>query len=187
MAASGLKQSALGVLVPEAEALVKPFRDRYDPSAAEGVPAHITTLVPFKRPETISAEVLDTLQHLFARFARFTFSLTEVRRFPDVLYLAPMPDTPFKALTQAVTDHFPDTPPYGGAFAEVIPHLTLAQVADAAQLNQIAQDFEQASRGRLPIAATVTEVVLLDNMTGRWQSRAHFALSSHQVSTNEAI
>jgi hypothetical protein len=33
-------------LVPEAESLVKPFRERYDPSAAVGVPAHISTGSP---------------------------------------------------------------------------------------------------------------------------------------------
>jgi hypothetical protein len=43
-----LNESAL--VVPEAEPLVKPFRDRYDPSAAAGVPAHITLLYPFKQP-----------------------------------------------------------------------------------------------------------------------------------------
>lgn len=175
-----VKQSALGVLVPEAEALVKPFRDRYDPSAAEGVPAHITILVPFKPPEALTAEVLETLRRLFAGFTRFTFALTEVRRFPDVLYLAPAPDTPFQALTQAVVDRFPETPPYGGAFDHVVPHLTIAQTAEAEQLNQITQDFERASAGKLPISAAVTEVVLLDNASGPWRFRARFALSHIQ-------
>lgn len=178
MARPSLKQSALGVMVPEAESLVKPFRDRYDPSAAEGVPAHITILVPFKPPEMITAEVLDTLQRLFARFTRFTFSLTDLRRFPDVLYLAPVPETPFKTLTGKLVEQFPDTPPYGGAFADVIPHLTIAQVAEPAQLNQIAQDFEQAAAGKLPVSAMVTEVVLLDNTNGPWQCHTRFALSN---------
>jgi hypothetical protein len=43
--------SALVVLVLEAEASVKPFRDRHDPSAAAGMPAHITLLYPFKPPD----------------------------------------------------------------------------------------------------------------------------------------
>jgi 2'-5' RNA ligase len=176
MATGVLRQSALGVLVPEAEGLVKPFRDRYDPSAAEGVPAHITTLVPFKPPRTITAEVLETLRQLFAQFQPFVFALTETRRFPDVLYLAPVPEAPFQALTQAVVDGFPETPPYGGAFAHVIPHLTVAQAAEPHQLNQIAQAFEQAAEGRLPISATVTEVGLLDNTNGHWQLRARFPL-----------
>lgn len=41
-------ESALVMLVPQSEALVRSFRDRYDPSAAEGIPAHITLLYPFK-------------------------------------------------------------------------------------------------------------------------------------------
>jgi hypothetical protein len=40
-------ESALVVLVPEAEAATKPFRDQYDPAAAARVPAHITLLYPF--------------------------------------------------------------------------------------------------------------------------------------------
>ena len=44
-------ESALVILVPEAEPLVRPFRHRFDPSAALGVPAHITLLYPFIAPE----------------------------------------------------------------------------------------------------------------------------------------
>jgi len=43
-------ESSLMIVVPEAERLVKPFREKYDPSAAVGVPAHITLLYPFKLP-----------------------------------------------------------------------------------------------------------------------------------------
>jgi hypothetical protein len=34
--------TALVILVPEAEALVSSFRNKHDPSAADGMPAHIT-------------------------------------------------------------------------------------------------------------------------------------------------
>ena len=40
-------ESALVVLVPEAEVVVKSFRDQYDPLAANGCPAHVTLLYPF--------------------------------------------------------------------------------------------------------------------------------------------
>jgi hypothetical protein len=76
-----------------------------------------------------------------------------------------------------VAERFPEAPPYGGAFAHIIPHLTIAHAADRDQLNQIAQAFEQASQGKLPILAAVNEVLLLDNTTGRWQIRANFPLS----------
>ena len=43
-------ESALVVLVPEADPLVGPFRSFFDPSAALGVPAHVTLLYPFVEP-----------------------------------------------------------------------------------------------------------------------------------------
>jgi hypothetical protein len=49
--------TALIILVPEAEALVKEFRDKYDHSAAEGMPAHVTVLYPFKTLEHIGEDV----------------------------------------------------------------------------------------------------------------------------------
>jgi len=45
----------------------------------------------------------------------------------DVLYLAPRPDEPFRALTRAVCAAFPGYLPYGGAFADTIPHLTVGE------------------------------------------------------------
>ena len=47
-------ESALVVVVPEAEQLVGPFREKYDPSAAAGMPPHITLLYPFKPPDAVS-------------------------------------------------------------------------------------------------------------------------------------
>jgi hypothetical protein len=82
-------ESALVALVPEAEFLVKSFRERYDPSAALGVPAHITLLYPFKPPDQIDAPVLAQLGGSFACFAPITFELQSLQRFPDVLWLAP--------------------------------------------------------------------------------------------------
>ena len=84
-------ESALVVLVPEAESLVRPFRERFDPSAALGVPAHITLLYPFIAPEQDRCWTPSTKRpSVFRGFAPIAFSLTEVRRFPaETLYLAP--------------------------------------------------------------------------------------------------
>jgi 2'-5' RNA ligase superfamily len=67
---------------PMAEALMKAFRDKYDPSAAAGMPAHITLLYPFKPPAELAADVLDSLHNCFSRFLPFSYSLVAVRRFP---------------------------------------------------------------------------------------------------------
>ena len=170
-------ESALMVLVPEAEALVKPFRDRYDPTAAAGVPAHITLLYPFKHPDEIDQTVVEDLNQRFHQCAPFRFSLAPIRRFPHaVLYLAPEPDEPFRELTLAIWDWYSETPPYGGKWPDIVPHLSVACVKDEQQLDSIADDFVQASRGRLPIRAIAAEVALMEKRSGRWLVRAKFGL-----------
>lgn len=170
-------ESALVVLVPEAEALVKPFRDRHDPSAAAGVPAHITLLYPFKPPFEIGAAEMGTLRQCFARFASFRFQLIRIRRFPvETLYLEPEPDDPFRQITLAIWKEFPETPPYGGRHPDIVPHLSVARTADDRQLDQIAEEFSVAARDALPIQARADSVALLDTISGRWQTRTTFAL-----------
>jgi 2'-5' RNA ligase len=168
--------SALIVLVPEAEALVKPFRDAYDPSAAAGMPAHITLLYPFKPPDEIAATVLDALRACLAPFGALHFSLASTRRFPGVLYLAPSPDDALRRMTMAIWERFPETPPYGGRFADVIPHLTVAQLDDEQRLDRIAAAFALASRDKLPLVAAATEVALMHYRSDRWHVCATFGL-----------
>jgi 2'-5' RNA ligase len=170
-------ESALVVLVPEAEGLVKAFRAKFDPSAAAGMPAHITLLHPFKPPAELGADVLESLHTCFASFVPFTYSLAAIRRFgAEVLYLAPEPDEPFRGLTRAICQRYPETPPYGGKFAEVIPHLTVAQVPNEDDLDRIAEDFALAATGMLPMIASAADVALMDNGSGDWQIRDVCAL-----------
>src|SRR5271166_3747670 len=162
-------ESGLAVLVPEAELLVSSFRGQYDPSAAAGMPAHITLLYPFKPPGEIGDPVIEKLDQCFAGFPAFDFSLAEIRRLPGgVLYLAPEPDEPFRRLTLTVWDCYPETPPYSGRYSSIVPHLTVAQLADEHQAEQVAVEFAQASRGQLPIHAIATEIALMDTRTGSW-------------------
>lgn len=169
-------ESALVVLIPEAESLVETFRKLYDPSAAIGVPAHVTILYPFKSPDELTTDVITTLRELFLKIPSFTTSFPDVQRSPDMLYLAPVPSEPFRQLTEIVAKHFPDTPPYGGAFIEIIPHLTVAQVRDFQQLDEISADFHKAARDKLPIHVKVNTVTLMDNSSDYWQVRAQFSL-----------
>jgi 2'-5' RNA ligase len=141
------------------------------------VPAHITLLYPFKPPDEVSGAVLDELRRSFARFAPFRFALAQIRRFPaEVLYLAPEPDEPFRRLTSAIWNWYPETPPYGGQWLDIVPHLSVARLADEQQLDRITDEFAQASRGISPIRATAAEVALMDNLSGRWQVRATLCL-----------
>ncbi|MDX9953221.1 MAG: 2'-5' RNA ligase family protein [Anaerolineae bacterium] len=172
-------QSALVIFIPEAESLIQDFRDRYDPSST-GIPAHVTLLYPFKPPAELTAEVLATLQELFSQHPGFTVTFQEFQEFPDVLYLAPSPAEPFRQLTELLANRYPETPPYGGAFTEIIPHLTLAQAGAAQGLAAIAAQFREFAATRLPIQARVDTISLLDNAGGHWSLRAQFPLGRIQ-------
>ncbi len=157
------RRTALIVPVPEAEPAVGPIRLANDWSAARGVPAHITVLFPFLPGE----EVDETALHdLFARFPAFDFALDRVERFETgLVWLHPEPSWRFADLTAAVSQRWPEAPPYEGAFDEVIPHLTVSETP---------LDLQVA----LPIAARAQEVVLIeeDEATGQWSTRARFPL-----------
>jgi 2'-5' RNA ligase len=171
-------ESALVILIPEAESLVGSFRAEYDPSAAVGIPAHVTVIYPFKPPRDLSADVLRKLEDLFAGCPGFQAVFTELQRFPNVLYLSPEPADPFRRLIRTVADRFPEALPYGGEFTEIIPHLTVAQVAEPERLKEIAAAFARAAKDRLPIPAKISEIVLMENSSGYWQIRRRFPLKT---------
>lgn len=170
-------ESALVVLIPEAEDLVSDFRNQFDPSAAAGVAAHVTIVYPFKSPIELTPETIAALRDLFSKTASFEVSFTGPKRFPGVLYLSPEPDELFRCLTEKVTEQFPDALPYGGKFADIVPHLTIANGCDSQQLDSIEADFRRQANTRLPLRSTVKEATLLDNQSGRWQARHHFLLA----------
>jgi 2'-5' RNA ligase len=148
------RETTLLIVVPQAERLVGRWRERFDPSAADGVPAHITLLYPMGSPEGMTAEVLRDLADVFARVPAVEFRLERPGRFPEVLFLTPVPEESFRDLIRIAADQFPDYPPYGGAFDDPVPHLTVAQSEDQALLARI----EAAIRPGLPVDARADAV-----------------------------
>lgn len=169
-------EAALVVLVPEAEELVGPFREAYDPSAAKGMPAHITINYPFRPGADPSADLEGRLRTLFSSLSEFRFRLQRAARFPEVLYLAPEPEGPFRELASQVWNAFPDSPPYSGEYAGVTPHLTVAQQEDSHAFEYICADFQQRAEGLLPISSIARRVWMMDNRSGRWRKRTAFPL-----------
>jgi len=170
-------ESALVVLAPLAEPLVQAYRAEHDPSAALGVPAHVTVLYPFA-PPALPAATLAQLMALFAEFEPFDYALAELRQWPGLLYLAPEPAAPFRSLTQRAAAAFPDYPPYGGRFSDIIPHLTLAQLEDAERLAGVAAHFQANCGPQLPLRLRAEAVALLDNERGAWRVCATFPLGA---------
>jgi hypothetical protein len=129
-----------GIVIPVPEA------DRLVQSASSGprrlpgfgaVPAHITLLAPFLPEDELDDSTWETLGAFFDDITPFGFELTDVCEFPGgVTYLAPEPASTFRRLTQELHRLFPEFPPYGGAFDDIVPHLTvpLADGEDMAAL-----------------------------------------------------
>lgn len=124
--------SALIVRVPEAEELVDLIRQRHDPAAAMGVPAHVTVISPFLPTASPSVATVNAAAAVCATLPSFPFRLEVSGRWPTVAYLIPTPAKPFIRMTQAFATRFPECPPYGGAHAEIVPHLTYAYGAGIA-------------------------------------------------------
>ncbi|GHI82905.1 2'-5' RNA ligase family protein, partial [Streptomyces xanthophaeus] len=87
-------------------------------------------------------------------------------------YLLPEPDTQLRQLTEAIADHWPEAPPYGGRFTEIVPHLTIAQGQEDAVLEEIEAGFAD----RLPFTSHVASIELMVHDGVQWQERASFAL-----------
>ncbi len=116
--------------MPAAEAAVAHWRRRHDRAARAGVPAHVTVCFPFLPPHEVDDATEDALAALVTATPAFSLALTRVDGFGDaVLWLAPEPDEPLRALTRAVCATF-GLLPYGGAHGGVddaVPHLTVAE------------------------------------------------------------
>ncbi len=171
-----MPETALICRVPEAERYISHYRQRFDPSARRNVPAHVTILYPFMAPELIDASVLAILQGIADSVPCFNYRMRETRRFPVALYLAPDPADPFAALTDGVARAFPEFPPFEGKFETVVPHITVAH-GDEPLLCEIEVELRIALSGA-GVAARCSEVVLIENASGRWEQMHVFALKA---------
>lgn len=160
------RESAVVVCVPEAEPLVAEWRLRYDPSAARGVPAHITLLYPFVPPDELSADVDQKLDAEFASVAPFDITFHRASRFGDeILFLDPEPDEPFVEMIRRLSNRF-GLVPYGGTIPvdRVKPHLT---VVDGHK--EVLDDVERRLIAQLPISCRLVEAwILVSDEEWRW-------------------
>jgi 2'-5' RNA ligase len=173
-----MDQTALIVPVPRIGPLLQPWRSRYDPSAAGGVPPHVTVLVPFLRPAELRAHHLAALEDVVAHHAEIDVELATVGMFDEgVLHMRPEPDTPFRELTADVHDRFPDSQPYGGRHDEVVPHVTVGHDIPRPAASHAARSLMLA----LPIRVHLDVVQLWAPRGDQWTIVASFPLGTALV------
>ncbi|WP_327302370.1 2'-5' RNA ligase family protein [Streptomyces sp. NBC_01298] len=166
-------QTGLIVRIPEAEPAVRAWRERLDPSARAGVPAHVTVLFPFLEESRIDPLVHAGLAEVLGSHQAFDLRFERCGRLPEVSYLVPEPAAPLIRLTEAIAERWPEAPPYGGRFAEIVPHLTIAQGQQDAVLDEIESDLGDG----LPLTSRVSSVELMVHDGTKWRVRASFALA----------
>lgn len=172
--------TALVVPVPEAEALVQPWRQRFDPSCPLGVPAHITLLYPFVPPARLDEPLLDGLRAFFAAQPAFPFQLDGPVRERHLSYLPPWPAAPFVGLIEALVARWPEHPPYQGKYGQQPrPHLSIGYSEDGARPSLADHAAIVADLGpRLPVAAHARRVLLMIRRQDRWAQGPGFELGT---------
>jgi 2'-5' RNA ligase len=167
-------ETAILLCVPEAEPLVREWRRKGDPSAAHGVPAHVTLLYPFLPADSVDDGVVAELRWFFRGIDAFPVRFTSVQRFEPagVVWVAPESDS-LVQLTRSLARRWPECPPYAGEIPidELVPHLTIVQTDDRA-LRQSAAD---AVSPGLPFEMMASSAALwVQDGDGEWAERTTF-------------
>jgi 2'-5' RNA ligase len=144
------------------------LRAQHDPMAHAGVPAHVTLLFPFLATEDLTPAIRRRLARIGSQVQPFGVRFAGTGRFPGVLWLAPEPTATFVDLTERLARAFPDHPPYEGAHADIVPHLTVA-FGEAAVLDRLER---KAIRAGVAFRRRVEAIeVIAEDGTGRWHAR----------------
>jgi 2'-5' RNA ligase len=164
-------ESAILLEVPEAEPLVRELRREGDVSASLGVPAHVTLLYPFV--DDPDPGVVEELRWFFAGVDGFPLEFSTVGEFPEVVYLAPDQTAEVSGLIDALARRWPEHPPYGGLFEQVVPHLTVVDTPDG----ELRQRAREAVEPGLPVRSSATEASLWVQDGSDWRCVARFPLA----------
>ncbi|MCC2321309.1 2'-5' RNA ligase family protein [Cellulomonas xiejunii] len=114
---------------------------------------HITVLGPFVDRGDVGDDLVNAIRRILEPARAFDFQLSTVGHFAGGhTYLAPDPAEPFIQLTGMFVAAFPQWPPYGGAFDEVVPHLSIGEALSEPEVAMVRQ--------LLPIRTTADEVTL---------------------------
>ncbi|MBC7462003.1 MAG: 2'-5' RNA ligase family protein [Thermoleophilia bacterium] len=163
--------TAIVVLCPEVDERVRRWHVH---APTPGLPSHVTLLYPFKRLADVTDADLTLLQAIFAAECVAPIAFARTGRFPGVLYLEPVDDARFRRLTDELVDAWPDFPPYGGMFDDVIPHLTVTHGVPEGELDMIEAELAP----HLPLVTTADEAWLMTFDGDEWSCEARLAFGA---------
>lgn len=132
----------------------------------QGMPAHVTLLYPFVEATRLGPDVAAEARRALSDVRPFRCEFSTFGRFTDppaALYLEPVPERPFRTMTALLEQAF-GTRAYGGAFDEVIPHLTLVESSDTSAWIRV----ESLIGPALPIVEIVSGFSIYRQRAGTW-------------------
>ena len=129
------------------------------------IPPHFTLLSPWDL-EPWSEQARTRLCLAVHQIAPFQLRLSSVGTLPTGhVYLDPEPSRDLSALFSALTHAFPEFPPYGGAFSEWLPHLTVSRRGGEPTATDVRCELEAHG----PLVLDVDEVSAWEYLpSGRW-------------------
>ena len=170
-----LETAIVLVLAEAAPQLSALHAEHYPEAAARQIPLHITLLSPFVARAELSGAVVSALRRFFAERPTPAFALTRIDAFPGVVYAAPEPAVELVELIESLSRAFPETPPYGGAYAEPVPHASLAGVPAGSDQELVAAKLRRVAEPLLPVHCEVPHASLLEeHVPGRWRIAERF-------------
>jgi len=163
-------ETALVLVLDDAEPFDEVRRAFDAETVARGIPFHVTLLYPFAPREELTDELLAQTRSFFASRPPFTFELTRIASWPQVVYAVPEPDTELRDCMYALHARFPQWPPYGGIHDTVVPHATLGAAGYP--------EIERRLRPHLPRRYRADAATLLEEHTpGTWRERERIPFS----------
>ncbi|MFE3172837.1 2'-5' RNA ligase family protein [Amycolatopsis sp. NPDC059090] len=157
--------SALVVTLPSAAVLLETAA-AVDPGLVRpGLPPHVTALYPFLSADRLTERTDADVRQLATSFPATEVQLTDLVTAPGFVAAAAPALQP---LADAVCDHWPEAPPYGGRFGAHPPaHLTIALGGTDDQRAEVAK----RARAALPITARADALHLVVLTEQGWQLR----------------
>ena len=163
------------VSCPEVDPHVAAMRQRFDPSSARGLNAHITLLHASMPAEGLDPGTIGRIRAVASAAAAFSYEVTRIARFPGTLYLAVEPLEPFLSLHE----QFQAALPPGRREQPFVPYISIVRkssIDDRGVESELAAML--ARQG--PIACACRGIDLLENSGGPWRSVENFTLSGYR-------
>lgn len=163
-------ETGLVLALPRLDAPLRRWR-RHDPATRLGMPAHVTLIYPFMDSRAFDAAARSRVEAAIGPFGPLKLTFDRLGDFEGGVWLEPDDHGPALRLIEALTAVFPEHPPFGGAFAQIIPHLTIAQAAPG-----VLARIRAEAPGVLPLRARAEAVSLYGRSEEGWIPLERFAL-----------